>query len=250
MIIKRLYSVWVVLAIAIFFLLFILPLVICASFPRLHFAALRINYWWAWGFFKLAFIPVQQEWRFQPAAKQRYVLCANHFSYLDIPALGLFPLPFKFVGKSQLAKIPLFGYMYKKIHITVNRSSFKSRGTSLQKAITELGHGFNLGFFPEGGIRLKAFPKMVPFQGGAFHVAAENNVPIIPVTFINNYHILPDDQLSSIKRIPCHIIYHAPIQPTGTSDNEIKQLKEEVFRVIQTELNAVHSPSNIVSDHH
>lgn len=237
MFLKRLYSIWAIFSIAIFFFIFIWPLLICVPFRKLHWLALKINYLWGWGFFRLAFLPVKQIWHFKPEKNQKYILCANHFSYLDIPALGLFPHPFKFVGKSQLGKIPLFGYMYNTIHITVNRSSYKSRAQSLVKARNELRNGFSIGFFPEGGIRITEFPNMVDFKDGAFRLAAESNVPIVPVTFPDNYHILRDDELLSIKRKTCRIVYHAPIAPYGTSDEEIKKLKEEVFRVIQTELN-------------
>ncbi|MEP1034658.1 lysophospholipid acyltransferase family protein [Ekhidna sp.] len=184
----------------------------------------------------MAFIPVEKEWRFKLDKKQQYILCANHFSYLDIPILGLFPMAFKFVGKSSLAKIPLFGYMYRTLHITVNRSSYRSRARSLVKAREEIQKGHNLGFFPEGGIRLEKYPDMVDFKDGAFKLAVENNVPVIPVTMPDNYHILPDDDLLNIRRKKCQIIYHEPIWPSDNGDEQVKQLKEEVFRVIQTEL--------------
>ena len=241
MFLRRLYSIWAIFSIAVFFFIFIIPMVLCVPFKRLHWIALKINYLWAWGFFRLAFIPVNQTWEFELDKKQKYILCANHFSYLDIPALGLFPMPFKFVGKSQLRKIPLFGYMYNKIHITVNRSSYRSRAQSLLKARNELKSGFNLGFFPEGGIRLKEYPKMVDFKDGAFRLAAENNIPVIPVTFPDNYGILADDALLSIQRKECRIIYHQPIFPSGSKDEEIKTLKEQVFHVIQSKLDRLHS---------
>lgn len=216
----------------------------CIPFQRAHIIALRINYIWGWGFFRLALLPVRTEWRFKPQRKQQYILCANHFSYIDIPALGLFPLPFKFVGKSQLSKIPLFGLMYNHIHITVNRASYKSRAESLEKARKALKSGFNLGFFPEGGIRLKHFPNMVPFQDGAFRLAAENEVPIIPVTFVDNFHILEDDQAMLIRRRKCRIVYHEPLKAANSSEEEIKKLKSSVYRVIQDELNKHHISNN------
>ena len=181
-------------------------------------------------------IPVRVQWEFKHDKKQQYILCANHFSYLDIPALGLFPMPFKFVGKSQLSSIPLFGYMYNKIHVTVNRSSYRSRANSLSKARYELGRGFNMGFFPEGGIRLKEYPVMMNFQDGAFRLAAESGTPIIPITFLDNYHILADDELFDMRWRKCRIIYHSPIYPKGSTDEHMKQLKDEVFRVIQSTL--------------
>jgi len=222
---------------AICFFLFIIPLLLCAPFDRLHKIALWINYAWAFLFFGLAFIPVKRTWHFRPLKNQQYILCGNHFSYLDIPALGLFPQTFKFVGKSQLSKIPLFGIMYNKIHVTVNRANYKSRGQSLAKARNEVRKGFSMGFFPEGGIVFKNFPELMPFKDGAFRLSAETNTPIIPVVFLDNYHILPDDEILNMKRSACRIVYHEPIFPNGNNDEAIKQLKQEVFRVIQTTLN-------------
>lgn len=225
---------------AIFFLVLIIPLILCVPFKKLHVLALKINYFWAWGFFRLAFIPVKIDWRFDYDYKQQYVLCANHFSYIDIPTLGLFPLPFKFVGKSQLNKIPLFGIMYNNLHITVNRASYISRARSLEKARKAIKEGFNLGFFPEGGIRLKSFPNMVNFQDGAFRIAAENNLPVIPITLLDNHAILYDNEILNIKRKKCRIVYHEPIKALNDSEEEIKKLKASVHRVIQGELDAHH----------
>ncbi len=237
MILRRLYSFWAVFSMVFFFLLLIVPLLIMVPFKALHKQALRINYLWAWCFLKMAFIPVKKEWRFDLDREQQYIICANHFSYLDIPILGLYPLPFKFVGKSSLAKIPVFGYMYHTLHITVNRSSYRSRARSLEKAREAIRDGFNLGFFPEGGIRLSKYPEMVEFKDGAFKVAAENNIPIVPITMPDNYKILPDDDLLNIRRKTCHIIFHEPIWPSGDTDDDVKKLRTEVFRVIQKELN-------------
>jgi len=236
MIFRRLYSIWVVFSIVFYFFIFIIPLLLCVPFRKMHRTALRINWVWAWGFFRLAFIPLKQVWHFKPDKKQQYILCTNHFSYLDIPALGLFPYPFKFVGKSQLGKVPLFGLMYNNLHITVNRKSYKSRAQSLLKTREELSNGFNLGFFPEGGIRSVDFSKMSDFKDGAFRIACENNIPIVPIVMLDNYKILKDDQLLDIRRKPCRIIYHAPIYPTGSADSDIKKLKDDVYEVIQKEL--------------
>jgi 1-acyl-sn-glycerol-3-phosphate acyltransferase len=238
MFLRRLYSVWAIFSVAIYFLIFIIPLLICVPFRKMHWVALGINRIWSWGIFRLAFIPLKIDWRFKLDRKQQYILCANHFSYLDIPTLGLFPKAIKFVGKSQLGKIPLFGFMYNRIHIPVNRSSFRSRAKSLAKAQEELSHGFSLGFFPEGGIRMTNYPEMVPFKDGAFRLAVQNNVPIVPITFPDNYNILKDNALLDFHWQQCRVIYHEPIWPNGTSDECVKQLRDDVFRVIQSELNA------------
>ena len=77
---------------------------------------------------------------------------------------------------------------------------------------------------------------MMNFHDGAFRLAVESNTPIIPITFLDNYHIQPDDALFGIRRRQCRIIYHRPILPGGESEEDFKQLKQEVFRVIQSTL--------------
>lgn len=77
---------------------------------------------------------------------------------------------------------------------------------------------------------------MVPFKDGAFRLAAESNTPIIPISFKDNYKILEDDEIMKMRPGKCEIIYHQPVHPSGSSDEEIKKLKEKVFRVIDSEL--------------
>ena len=218
-----------------FFLLLIIPLLSMVPFKPLHKIALRINCIWARCFLMMAFIPVERIWHFKLNRKQQYILCANHFSYIDIPVLGLFPMSFKFVGKSSLTRIPIFGYMYRTLHITVNRSSYRSRARSLVKAREAIEKGFNLGFFPEGGIRSNEFPNMVDFKDGAFKLSFVHILPILPVVLPDNYRILPDDELLNIHRRKCRIIYLEPVWPEQANGDE-KQLKDHVFRVIQDEL--------------
>lgn len=179
---------------------------------------------------------MEKEWRFTMDKGQQYILCANHFSYLDIPALGLFPQPFKFVGKSQLKKIPVFGLIYDGLHITVDRKSYRSRAKSLEKARKAILEGLNLGFFPEGGIRFKKYPIMVPLKDGAFRLACERRLPIVPITFPNNHFILPDDGRYLIQRKTCKIVYHEPIWSDGNTDQDIKALRIKVGSIIQSEL--------------
>lgn len=233
---KRLYSIWVIFSIVVFFFVFFVPIMICVPIKKLHRLALWINWVWAWGFFKLSLIPVELEWRAKPDLNQQFILCANHFSYLDIPALGLFPRPFKFVGKSSLGKIPLFGTMYNRLHITVNRASYKSRAKSLRKARQEIDRGFSLGFFPEGGIKVQEYPNMASFKDGAFRLATENQIPIIPITMPHNYFALKDDEIFAIKRTKIKLIIHEAIWPKGYGEKNARILKEEVFEVLQSEL--------------
>lgn len=235
-ILTRLYSLYIIAVFISLFIVFLIPFLIIAQRNSWHFLALKINHYWAKLFFKLSFIPYRITYETQPKKDQRYILCANHFSFLDIPAMGLLPLLFKFYGKSSLVTIPVFGYMYRKIHIPVNRSSLKSIKYSFGVAKQALDH-YNLAIFPEGGIVSENPPMMRSFKDGAFQLAVQKQIPILPVSFINNHQILPDNNKHLFKRMVCKIVVHKPVIPTGSSDESVDVLKHKIYEVIQNELN-------------
>ena len=114
----------------------------------------------------------------------------------------------------------------------------------MARARKVLEEGYNLGFFPEGGILAKNYPEMVPFKEGAFRIAVENKIPIIPITFPDNHKVLADDEVMNMKPGKCRIIYHKPVYPSGTTEDHIRKLQKEVFRVIQSELYQNNQPAN------
>ncbi len=126
--------------------------------------------------------------------------------------------------------------MYRKIHLTVDRSSLRGRKHSYNQAKAALADGFNLAIFPEGGMYSQDAPQMVAFKEGAFSLAIENQMPILPVTFLSNFHLLPDDDSLLIKWGKCKIIVHQPVFPTGNDKHSLQALKAEVYGIIQNEL--------------
>ena len=78
---------------------------------------------------------------------------------------------------------------------------------------------------------------MADFNDGAFRLAAESNTPIVPVTFPNNHNILAGKAIMNMRYGSCIIVYHEPIFPSGSTEAAIKEIKEKVFHVIQSELN-------------
>ena len=128
----------------------------------------------------------------------------------------------------------MFGYMYKKLHITVDRNSLKSRYDVLVRSNKAIDEGKNLVIFPEGGILTTSPPKMVRFKDGAFRVAIEKQIPIVPVTIVNNWIILPENLLLSWK--PVKIIFHEPIETRSLGIEKLDYIKEQVYNVIDSEL--------------
>lgn len=232
------YTIYAVLVFGLHCLVFVPVMMVLAQKTAWHHLALRLHNWWAASLMIFLIIPVKVEWRYRPHRKERFILCANHFSFLDIPVLCLL-FRAKFIGKSSIARVPLFGYFYSRIHITVNRASVRSRAESLAKSRRAVDEGFNLAIFPEGGVLVKPedIPAMVPFRDGAFTLSMEKNLPILPVTLLSNHLILPDQLPLQLFWHPCRMVVHPPVFPKGNSEEELARLKKEVFEVIQTELN-------------
>ena len=167
---------------------------------------------------------------------ENYVFVANHFSMMDIPMMFFVVPKFGvFVGKSSLENLPLFGYMYKKLYIGVDRRNADSRGLVYKMGIEALGKDKNLIIFPEGTISMKA-PKMLPLKDGAFSIAQQSGKKIVPVTIFNNWKILPDGKPITIKNFSFAAKISAPIEITGDSLEDIKQAKLEVIKVFEREI--------------
>jgi 1-acyl-sn-glycerol-3-phosphate acyltransferase len=167
--------------------------------------------------------------------KKQYIFCPNHFSYLDIAAMGLNKHNAIFVGKNDMETIPFFGYMYRKLHITVDRAKLKSRYSMILKSKIALDEGKSLIIFPEGGIVTEKEPVMGPFKDGAFRLAIEKQIPIVPVTIPYNWIILPPDQFLLTWK-PLKVIFHEPIDPATYSLEQLDDLRDRVRNCINTEL--------------
>lgn len=113
----------------------------------------------------------------------------------------------------------------------VDRSDKNSRSNSLNRGIRSLKSGKSVFIMPEGGIISKNIPQMAhPFKDGAFIMAIENQVPIVPVTFVNNYKIMPAIKLQ--WGTP-EVVIHEAISTENKTKADVKILKEEVYEIIQ-----------------
>lgn len=233
---RRIYSIYALIVFSIIFFILLPFFVVFIQREQWHKYGLFLNRIWARIFFILAFIPVRQERRFKPVHNRRYVFCPNHTSYLDIPLLGLIPHSIAFVGKSSIEKVPLFGYMYRKLHITVDRESLRSRYNTYVRAAEAIDKGKSLVMFPEGGIKTTNPPNIVKFKDGAFRIAIEKQIPVIPVTIPYNWIILPGHGRFLPKWHRMKVIYHEPIETAGMTIHDMDNLKEKVYMIIKNEL--------------
>ena len=172
------------------------------------------------------------KWHEKPKADGQYIICANHTSMLDIMlTFAIFPFPFLFIGKAELAKLPIFGYFYRRTNILVDRSSLASRRKSFDAAGEKLKEGLGVCIYPEG-MAPRADITLAPFKSGAFRLAADNQITIIPATFYDCKRLLPYDIFRG-KPGKLKVEVHPFLVP-GQGDKKAvaNTLKEDCYQLI------------------
>ena len=181
-----LYRIW-------FYILVAVPIIVL--FPLLLISISKES-WYPY-FFKLArgwakFILIGMGFKYSiertqiPEKDKSYMFIANHTSMTDIMLmLVAVKNPFVFVGKKELAKIPLFGFFYKRTCILVDRTSARSRQAVFLRAQKRLKQGLSICIFPEGGVPEEHI-LLDDFKDGAFRLAINHQIPVVPITFPDN----------------------------------------------------------------
>lgn len=240
LVLNYLFNAWAIFWLLAIYLILHPFIWICTRKKSWNRYGTKLTNLWADLFFPIAGIPVSIEHRFNPDPEKKYIFVANHFSYLDV-AVGMKVVRnyFSYMGKSSVKRIPLVGYMFEKLHIQVDRSDKNSRTKALMRSKKALEEGRSLFIMPEGGIISPSIPKMQqPFKDGAFILAIDSKVPIVPITFLNLHKIMPNISLK--WGIP-KVVIHEPIDTSDLNSGDIEFLKQKVYEVIQTELDQYYS---------
>ena len=231
-----LYRIW-------FYVLVAIPIIV--MFPLLIISISR-EQWYPY-FFKMArlwskFILIGMGFGYKiikdetPEPKKSYMFVANHTSMADIMLMLVASKnPFVFVGKAELAKIPLFGFFYKRTCILVDRSSAKSRQAVFLRAQRRLKQGLSICIFPEGGVPEEHI-LLDAFKDGAFRLAINHQIPVVPVTFYDNkkrfsYTFFSGGPGKMRAKI------HKFLKTEGLTIEDTKPLNEKTRTLIWDELN-------------
>lgn len=231
-----LYRIWFYILVAIPIVLFFPFLLITTLSEKWypHFFWLARNIWATPILYGMGCPPkIVREQKF--ARGESYMLVANHTSMLDIMLmLYVSRNPFVFVGKKELAKIPLFGFFFKRVCIMVDRDNTKSRTGVYRRAQRRLNQGMSICIFPEGGVPDEAV-LLDEFKDGAFKMAIAHKIPVVPITFYDSKNRFSFTFLSGGPgrlRAKVH-----PFFKTGILDETDKStLREEVRTIILKEL--------------
>ncbi len=165
-----------------------------------------------------------------------FIYVANHDSYLDAPVTMLsLRGQFRALGKTEIRRIPFFGWIYRYGVILVDRGDKENRVKSVRVLKLVLEKKISIIIFPEGGFNYTNQP-LSKFYDGAFRIAIETQTPIIPMVYLNVKNILPRDTFFKLAPGKTKTIFLEKVSVTGLTINNIDTLKEKVKKMIEVEL--------------
>ncbi len=165
-----------------------------------------------------------------------YIFVSNHISYLDAAILvKAYRQPIRPLGKAEMSKVPVFGYIYRNAIVTVNRSSAQSRASSVRVLRSILSKGISVLVFPEGTFNMTTQP-LKEFYDGAFRLAIEMQTPLKPVLFLDAYRRMNYQSLFSITPGRNRLLYLAEIPVEGYTLKDLPELKEKVFKKMEEKM--------------
>lgn len=182
---RYLYSLYALLVFLVFFLL-LLPFIYLFGFlgERGQKGIWYLLKGWSYVWFFLLGMRIRRRFEETPNPKNTYIVIANHSSYLDSPFIfRSFPFPVLPLATEGFSRIPVFGFLYRKMTVLVNRKSAESRQQSARRLYQTLSRKKSILIFPEGGIPETEDGGLGTFYNGAFRLALETGIPILPVIF-------------------------------------------------------------------
>ena len=182
-------------------------------------------------FLPLAGCPIRVRGKENFLPGENYVVICNHNSFMDVPvATPFIPGGNKTIAKVELAKTPLFGYLYKAGSVLVDRSSETSRKESLMKMKKVLEMGLHMCIYPEGS-RNKSDQPLKPFHDGAFRLAISTRKAILPTLIFNTRDTLPTKPSFYLMphKLEMHFLPAIPVLPEDTCES----IKQRAFKIME-----------------
>jgi 1-acyl-sn-glycerol-3-phosphate acyltransferase len=168
---------------------------------------------------------------------KQYVFVFNHIAYIDIPFLmkAIRKQHFRVLGKAEMTKIPIFGFLYKCTVVLVDRNSAHNRAQSVLQLKSVIKKGISIVISPEGTFNMTHQP-LKEFYDGAFRIAIETQTPVKPVLFLDAYDRNNYKSIFSFTPGKSRIVYLEEIPVEGLTTKDVKSLKEKVYKVMEEKL--------------
>jgi len=220
-------------------MLILFPFVIIASFfgrIRGGNAIFKLCRVWADLWFPLIFMFPKRYYETPHNRAKPYIFVINHSSLLDAALLPrVFHQPVRPLGKVEMSKIPVFGFIYRKAIVTVDRGNAANRAQSIRILKSIIGKGISVVVFPEGTYNETKFP-LKDFYSGAFRVAIETQTPLKPVLFLDAYGRLHYQNIFSLNPGKCRIVFLDEVPVTGLRLVDTEDLKWKVFEIMERKI--------------
>jgi 1-acyl-sn-glycerol-3-phosphate acyltransferase len=237
-VLKALYILYALILFVLFMIL-ILPGVFIASFfgrIRGGNTIYRLCNYWADIWFFLVGIRHLNYYESPHDFSRQYIFVANHISYLDAALIAKsIRQPVRPLGKIETSKIPLFGFIYQKAIVTVDRTNAENRANSVRILKSILKRGISIFIFPEGTFNETGQP-LKNFFDGAFKIAIETQTPIKPVLFLDAFDRMNNNSVFSLSPGRCRSIFLDEIPVDGYTMKQVGELKKKVHHLMEQKL--------------
>lgn len=222
------------------YLLLIFPLVIVASFfGRIKGGNFiyRLCKLWADALYPLCGMHHINRYETPHDRSRQYVFVFNHISFFDIPIImkTIRHQQFRILGKAELSKIPIFGFLYRQAVVMVDRSSPENRAKSIRQLKAVIKKGISVVIAPEGTFNTTHKP-LKEFYDGAFRVAIETQTPIKPLLFLDGYDRLSYKSILSLTPGKTRSVFLDEVPVEGLTIDDIPALKEKVYKLMEEKL--------------
>jgi 1-acyl-sn-glycerol-3-phosphate acyltransferase len=230
-ILGRIFALWAFLLFIISLMVVYIPIWLTAVWPEPKRTVYVFKIFRVWMKFFFVCTGVRRIFRGKEhfIDNENYVVVCNHNSFMDVPlsSPGI-PGANKTIAKAEMAKIPLFGMIYKRGSVLVNRKSEESRRQSYLKMKEVLDMGLHMCIYPEG-TRNKSSEPLQRFHDGAFKLAVETQKPIIPSLIFYSNIVLPRKTFFFWPhRLEMHFLPAVSVQ-----NKSVQQVKDEVFSIMR-----------------
>lgn len=234
----RIYQLLIALPlIAVYTLITSLMVTIGCTLGNGHFWGYYPGKWWAQFIIRILLLPVKVEGRENLVKGQSYVFVANHQGAFDIFLIyGFLSRNFKWMMKRQLRQMPFVGKACESAHhIFVDKRGASKIRETYDRARQTLQGGMSLVVFPEGARSFTGH--MGVFKRGAFMLADDIELPVVPLTINGSFDIMPRTRdMKWVIWHPLRLTIHKPILPVGKGTDNIKYLEEESYKVVMSGL--------------
>jgi 1-acyl-sn-glycerol-3-phosphate acyltransferase len=194
----------------------------------------KVCRFWADGFFFMTAIRHTNIYEEKHNCNKQYIFVSNHISYFDIPMMmkAIRGQHIRILGKAEMTRIPVFGLIYKKAVVVVDRENARQRGVSIKKLISFLKKNISVFICPEGTFNMTHNP-LKSFYNGAFQIAIETQNPIRPILFLDTYERLNYKSIFSLNPGKCRAIFLHETSTAGLSIKDLPALKAKVYRQME-----------------